>query len=117
MRTARSRWFLAIVLLACITAAATDETAKPVAPRVPGVERITVRLAQFDVVVRDTAGKIVSGLGLSDFKVFEDGSPLEIVGHDKEPTVAQEARKRNAVHRVEWNLYKACEGASMIVLM
>ena len=29
---------------------------------------------------------------------------------------AQEARKRNAVHRVEWNLYKACEGASMIVL-
>ncbi len=54
-----------------------------------------------------------SSLGLA---LMQSGSPLEIVGHDKEPTVAQEARKRNAVHRVEWNLYKACEGASMIVL-
>ncbi|HHW88808.1 MAG TPA: prephenate dehydrogenase/arogenate dehydrogenase family protein [Chloroflexi bacterium] len=54
-----------------------------------------------------------SSLGLA---LMQSGSPLEIVGHDKEPTIAQEARKRNAVHRVEWNLYKACEGASMIVL-
>jgi VWFA-related protein len=50
---------------------------------VPGVERITVRLAQFDVVVRDQSGKTVSGLGPSDFKVFEDGSPLEIVAVDE----------------------------------
>lgn len=54
-----------------------------------------------------------SSLGLA---LMQSGSPLEIVGHDKEPAIAQEARKRNAVHRVEWNLYKACEGASMIVL-
>lgn len=54
-----------------------------------------------------------SSLGLA---LMQSGSPLEIVGHDKEPTIAQEARRRNAVHRVEWNLYKACESASMIVL-
>lgn len=60
------------------------------------------------------------GLGLTGaslgLALIQSGSPLEIVGHDKEPTIAQEARRRNAVHRVEWNLYKACEGASMIVL-
>lgn len=60
------------------------------------------------------------GLGLTGgslgLALMQSGSALELVGHDKEPTVAQEARKRNAVHRVEWNLYKACEGASMIVL-
>ncbi len=52
-------------------------------------------------------------LGLA---LMQSGSPLEIVGHDKEPTIGQDARKRNAVHRTEWNFYKACEGASMIVL-
>lgn len=52
-------------------------------------------------------------LGLA---LMQSGSPLEIIGHDKEPTTGQDARKRNAVHRTEWNFYKACEGASMIVL-
>jgi len=52
-------------------------------------------------------------LGLA---LMQSGSPLEIVGHDREPTTGQEARKRNALHRTEWNFYKACEGASMIVL-
>jgi len=62
----------------------------------------------------------IIGLGLTGtslgLALMQSGSALEIIGHDKEPTVAQEARKRNAVHRIEWNLYKACEGASMIVL-
>jgi VWFA-related protein len=48
-----------------------------------GFEQVTVRLAQFDVVVRDASGKFVSGLGPGDFKVFEDGSPLEIVAVDE----------------------------------
>ncbi len=60
------------------------------------------------------------GLGLTGaslgLALMQSGAALEIIGHDKEPIVAQEARKRNAVHRIEWNLYKACEGASMIVL-
>lgn len=41
---------------------------------------------------------------------------VEIVGHDKEPDVAREAGRLKAVHRTEWNLFKACEGASVIVL-
>lgn len=41
---------------------------------------------------------------------------VEIVGHDKAPEVAKEAGRLKAVHRTEWNLYKACEGASVIVL-
>lgn len=62
----------------------------------------------------------IIGLGTTGISLglalMQSGSPLEIVGHDKEPTTGQDARKRNAVHRTEWNFYKACEGASMIVL-
>lgn len=62
----------------------------------------------------------IIGLGLTGtslgLALMQNGAALEIVGHDKEPTIAQEARRRNAVHRIEWNLYKACEGASMVVL-
>ena len=41
---------------------------------------------------------------------------FEIVGHDKNPEVAQQARRLGAVQRVEWNLYNACAGAELIVL-
>ena len=41
---------------------------------------------------------------------------VEIVGHDKLPDAAQEARRLNAVHRLDWNLHAACEGASLLVL-
>jgi VWFA-related protein len=52
-------------------------------PPVPNVEHIEVRLAQFDVVVRDKKGAIVTGLGRDEFTVFEDGSPLEIDAVDE----------------------------------
>ena len=62
----------------------------------------------------------IIGLGTTGMSLgltlMQSASPLDIVGHDKEPTTGQDARKRNAVHRIEWNFYKACEGASMIVL-
>lgn len=51
------------------------------------------------------------GLGLQ-----REAGNFEIVGHDKLPEVAQEARKSGAVHRTEWNLFKACAGAELIVL-
>jgi len=51
------------------------------------------------------------GLGLQ-----REAGNFEIVGHDKQPEVAQEARKIGAVQRTEWNLYKACEGAELIVV-
>ncbi len=65
----------------------------PSAPITPPTERIEVRLAQFDVVVRDKSGAIVSGLGAADFTVLEDGSPMEIVavdewGRPRSPTTA-----------------------------
>lgn len=41
---------------------------------------------------------------------------FEVVGHDKNPDVAQQARKVGAVQRTEWNLHAACERADMIVL-
>jgi prephenate dehydrogenase len=51
------------------------------------------------------------GLGLQ-----REAGNFEIVGHDKQPEVAQQARKLGAVHRTEWNLFKACAGAELIVL-
>jgi len=40
----------------------------------------------------------------------------EVVGHDREQTVASKARKRGAVSKTEWNLISACEGADLIIL-
>src|SRR5688572_12549363 len=51
------------------------------------------------------------GLGLQR----ETGN-FEIAGHDRQPEIAQEARKMGAVNRTEWNLFNACEGAELILL-
>lgn len=50
---------------------------------VPGVERVEVRLAQFDVIVKDKAGRFINGLSKENFSVVEDGVPLEIVAVDE----------------------------------
>lgn len=52
-------------------------------PQPTPVEHVEVRLAQFDVVVRDSKGAIVSGLGPGDFTVLEDGSPMDIAAVDE----------------------------------
>jgi prephenate dehydrogenase len=41
---------------------------------------------------------------------------FDIVGHDKGSDAEQNARRLNAVTRTEWNLHRACEGASLVVL-
>lgn len=51
------------------------------------------------------------GLGLQ-----REAGDFEIVGHDRLPEVAQEARRLGAIHRIEWNLFRACEGAELIVI-
>lgn len=51
------------------------------------------------------------GLGLQ-----REAGNFEIVGHDRQPEIAQEARRLGAVQRVEWNLFNACEGAELILL-
>lgn len=44
------------------------------------------------------------------------GVASAVVGHDKELAVANQARKRDAVDKVEWNLISACEGADLVIL-
>ncbi len=62
----------------------------------------------------------ILGLGVTGASVGlalqQANAVVEIVGHDKAPEVGREAGKLKAVHRTEWNLYNACEGASVIVL-
>ncbi|MBX3014535.1 MAG: prephenate dehydrogenase/arogenate dehydrogenase family protein [Caldilineaceae bacterium] len=51
------------------------------------------------------------GLGLQR----EPGN-FEIVGHDKDAEHTGRARQLQAVHRTEWNLHNACDGAELILL-
>ncbi len=45
----------------------------------------------------------------------EPGS-FEVVGHDRAQNAESEARRLGAVHRTEWNLHRAVEGASLVLL-
>ena len=62
----------------------------------------------------------IIGLGLTGTSIglgLQRGeNNFELVGHDKEHSAVQTARKLNAVHRSEWNLHAACAGADLIVL-
>ena len=69
--------------LGILCALAAFTLALAAAPTPVPSERIEVRLAQFDVIVRDRKGTIVSGLGGDSFSVLEDGSPMEIVAVDE----------------------------------
>ncbi len=71
----------ALALPAPPPAAAADET--PAEPKPAFTEKVEVRLAQYDVVVRDRDGRIVKGLGPSDFRVLENGKELEVVAVDE----------------------------------
>lgn len=54
-----------------------------------------------------------ASLGLA---LQQEESNFEIVGHDKDPQVGQEARRQGAVARVEWNLHRACDQAELVLL-
>jgi prephenate dehydrogenase len=41
---------------------------------------------------------------------------LQVVGHDRDPEVAKQAKAQGAVHRWEWNLPSAVEQADLIIL-
>jgi len=59
---------------------------KPQATQTPAIPsplfKSTVRRVVIDVVVRDSEGKPVRGLGSKDFSVFEDGKPQHILSFD-----------------------------------
>lgn len=62
----------------------------------------------------------IIGLGLTGTSMglaLQRGeTTFEIVGHDKSPDAAQNARKLGAVQRVEWNLFRSMSGAELIVV-
>lgn len=50
------------------------------------------------------------------FGLQREEAKFEIVGHDKTPERSQLAKKDGAIHRNEWNLYRACEGADLVIM-
>jgi prephenate dehydrogenase len=58
-------------------------------------------------------GLIGGSIGLA---LRQTGNDYEVVGHDREPSVASQARKLGAVSKTEWNLISACEEADLIVI-
>jgi prephenate dehydrogenase len=58
-------------------------------------------------------GRIGGSMGLALKKSSAD---LEVVGHDKDSRTAQQAQKRGAVDKTDWNLLNACQGAGLVVL-
>lgn len=58
-------------------------------------------------------GRIGGSIGLA---LKKSNAELEIVGHDKDHRATQQAQKRGAVDKTDWNLLNACDGAGLIVL-
>ena len=72
----RSRLFR--VVLACLPVL-------PIAGQTPF--RVDVKLVDVSVSVRDSEGRLVTGLGQDDFDVFEDGAPQKIAFLDRKSVV------------------------------
>ena len=58
-------------------------------------------------------GLIGGSIGLA---LRQAGNDYEVVGHDREHTVASKAHKLGALSKTEWNLISACEGADLIII-
>jgi len=62
------------------------------------------------IVGLDTVG---SSIGLA---LRQTAADIQIVGHDRDSTLAKNAHKSGSVDRTEWNLISACEGADLILV-
>ena len=58
-------------------------------------------------------GFIGGSIGLA---LQQQGRGMVIIGHDRDPSRARQARHLGAIDRTEWNLIRACEGADVVVL-
>ncbi|MHB1414664.1 MAG: prephenate dehydrogenase [Chloroflexota bacterium] len=58
-------------------------------------------------------GLIGGSLGMALRQVNKS---YEVVGHDKNPEAGPKAKRRGAIDKAEWNLPKAVEGASLVVV-
>jgi prephenate dehydrogenase len=57
-------------------------------------------------------GVIGSSIGAA---LQREPNNVEIVGHDKDPKQAGEAKQRGHVHKTAWNLHRACDGAELVI--
>lgn len=58
-------------------------------------------------------GLIGGSIGLA---LHREKTNFEIIGHDREHSVAGRARKMGAVDKTHWNLISACEGADLVII-
>ena len=78
------RLFSCLLALALVTAAAPAQAPAPppkapqAAPQEAPPVRVTTRLVQVSVVVKDRKGKPVDGLTRDDFRLSEDGKPQQV---------------------------------------
>ncbi len=83
---------LAIALLLLASSAALLAQQDESGSGSPPMLRVTTRLVFVDVLVRDSAGNVVSGLRENDFHLFEDGRPQSIqffAAHDRGPVYTE----------------------------
>jgi prephenate dehydrogenase len=88
------------------------------------VARFTITIGACDTAAerggRVTARITIVGTGLIGTSIGlalkESKVEAEIVGHDREPGRAGEARKLGALDRADWNLPSSLEGAGMVVV-
>jgi VWFA-related protein len=71
---------LALAALALALPAAAQTPEEPPATETPFAGEIEVSEALVDVLVTDRDGNVILGLGPGDFRVVEDGRPLEVTG-------------------------------------
>jgi VWFA-related protein len=79
-RDAIARHTTALPALACSVLGAVAASAQPAEPSPRGAidVAVEVRVVEVDVVVLDRRGRPVTGLGPADFRLEEDGRPVEI---------------------------------------
>lgn len=70
--------FSGIPVVFVTVAAALSQTPQSAVPAADPVIRVSVNLVQVDVVVTDSKGRHIPGLGPGDFDVFEDGKAQKI---------------------------------------
>jgi prephenate dehydrogenase len=73
----------------------------------------TARPGDAGVIAIVGLGFIGGSIGLA---LRQSAKDMQIVGHDREPSQARQARRLGAIDRAEWNLIRACEGADVVVL-
>ncbi|MCL6647971.1 MAG: prephenate dehydrogenase/arogenate dehydrogenase family protein [Chloroflexi bacterium] len=56
------------------------------------------------------------GLALDAARKRDKHLTIEIVGHDRDPEVANKAKRMGAIDRAEWNLLSAVERAAMVII-